>query len=563
LNPEPAAPSPKNDSSFDEASTIRGSGSVYSVVGHDDPTAVMGNITEKSSHHRSGATISSFLSQQDSDEYREPNQSLQDRSAQLREQLEELDLAANGWNDSSLSASESGRDGPPADIETFYVHEAGAGDTSTARTPRAKTALSGIVEEEQEASDCSEQGDEDIDSEARDRLMPIALRLGLHRRESNEGSSRASGYISSDHSLTSTDRNSSIRSMISTDIESNHEKRDGDVPLEGTTTEGSSNHTIEIVRGVQEALRSFDPSLFSRESTPAQKNDTVVLTTSSEESVDAVGLESSQHKPPSSEHRSRYKLKAYIPIGDDRGASLEEGGKDDDTTELSHTETKRSARHRVLCIMLPVGCVVLFVILIVVFLLAFVDRGNSDVTPPPSPTEDTSPVDTPSAMTSSPTVSPAQAPVVVTPTNIDTPTDRTPTEGEPSNGGGIFVGAYSHLKEISGDRLDDPESPQYMAYQWLVNMEQAGLDLDELPEQTLEQRYIATLLYFATNGSSWIDPVGFLGGGDVCTWRDEGSARGISCDDQGTIESITISKRHLRRNLCVSALAWGVRLFLT
>jgi hypothetical protein len=119
--------------------------------------------------------------------------------------------------------------------------------------------------------------------------------------------------------------------------------------------------------------------------------------------------------------------------------------------------------------------------------------------------------------------------------------DRIPTDGAPSTGEGIFVDAKTHLKGISGDRLDDPTTPQYEAYQWLMNDDPESLDLDTIPETTLEQRYIAALLYFSTNGDSWVDSLGFLGPGDVCTWRDALGMSGISCDAQGTIVRVTIS----------------------
>jgi hypothetical protein len=102
--------------------------------------------------------------------------------------------------------------------------------------------------------------------------------------------------------------------------------------------------------------------------------------------------------------------------------------------------------------------------------------------------------------------------------------------------------AKSHLMEISGDLLNDPTTPQHAAYQWLVNEDPANLDLDLLPIKTLEQRYIAALLYFSTIGSQWENTFNFLTDTDVCEWKDNRTSHGILCDTEDTVKEITISK---------------------
>jgi hypothetical protein len=603
--------STKDSVSFDESSTIRGSASLYSLVGHDDPTAVMGNTTEKSAR-RYDATIASFLSREDDDEYREPFESLEDRSAHLREQLEELDQAANGWSESRRSESGSERDAPATDIETFYVHEAGAGDTMSSRPPRTKTGLPEIVEEEHDTSDGSEEGDEEIESEARDQLMPISARLGFHRQLSTDGS-RASGYISSDNSLTSTERQSSIRSIISID-----EKHEGSISLRPGETDGSSNHTIEVVRGVQEVLRSLDASPVGLETPTIFRDDRSVGSSTGKESTDVVSRDALvlALRSPKGELHSKYQFKAYVPIMDERNASLDEEASEDDVAfALSETSTS-SFRKKVQRVVLPACCLAIIaaVIIALVFGVGVVGKSSgatqpsggsanstdgttlspttspitepttrpvqppipparsptSDPTmmpvaaptlapvPPPTSSPSKAPLSTPAPQWSPPsfspivtnppisTASPTRAPVEA-PTTDGMPSttmpngDRIPTDGAPSTGEGIFVDAKTHLKGISGDRLDDPTTPQYEAYQWLMNDDPESLDLDTIPETTLEQRYIAALLYFSTNGDSWVDSLGFLGPGDVCTWRDALGMSGISCDAQGTIVRVTIS----------------------
>jgi len=597
--------SPKNTVSFDEASTIRGSASVYSIVGHDDPTAVMGNTTDKSSH-RLDATIASFLSRDDSDEFREPYEDLKDRTAQLREQLEELDQAANGWNESHRSDSGHGRDGPPADIETFYVLEAGCGESVTARPLRTKTGLPEIIEEEQEASEGSDEGDEDIESESRDQLMPIALRLGLQQAPSIEGS-RASGYISSDNSLTSTERHSSIRSIISLECESHEEKHEDSIALKPGVTDGSSNHTIEVVRGVQEMLGVLDPSTAVPLVPVIPKDYATTMPSVGKETTHVFREEAVLHALRTSkvEPKNKYQLQAYVPITDERGASLDEESMDG-SIESSVSGKTKTLREKILCVMLPCGCLAIIAALIIVLLFAFGDMGNSlnlalfskgsgnkpatspTISPaadrtsrPVSLTESPStlrvpsitkipsaapiaapvlPTDAPLEMTTTPTASPMAPSIsvpVASPTSTESPTSApmvgTPTDGEPTQTGVpstaevVFVDAYTHLRQISGDLLDDPASPQHKAFQWLANEDPANLDLNSIPEQTLEQRYVAALLYFSTEGDSWFDSLGFLGEGAVCTWRDDLAAKGISCNALGVIDYITISKSFLGR----------------
>lgn len=98
------------------------------------------------------------------------------------------------------------------------------------------------------------------------------------------------------------------------------------------------------------------------------------------------------------------------------------------------------------------------------------------------------------------------------------------------------------IYDISGEVLSDPDSPQKAAYDWLKDEDLSDVDLEDLSERDLMQRYVATVLYFSTNGSNWDNSYGFLGEGDVCTWQDEKTKRGITCDSTGAIVDLTISK---------------------
>ena len=100
------------------------------------------------------------------------------------------------------------------------------------------------------------------------------------------------------------------------------------------------------------------------------------------------------------------------------------------------------------------------------------------------------------------------------------------------------------LKMISGDSIYNISTPQYAAYDWLLNKDPANLDLDSLTEQELNQRYIATLFYFSLNGDNWIEQYGFLEEPHVCEWNN-GSYRsimGVVCDSSDKITGFAISK---------------------
>lgn len=657
--------SEKNTISFDESTTIRGSASIYSIVGHDDPTAVMGNTAEMSSHRKnrsatrhSDATISSFVSRDDDDEEsREPFEGLKDSSAHLREQLAELDQAANGWNESRRSESGSGREGSSSDIESFYVNEAGAGKAKTGNNKKKTNRTVGVkprqpetIFEEQDATDLSEEGDEEIDSEARDQLMPIAgAALGLHLQSSRDAS-RASGYVSSDNSLTSTEHHSSILSTLS--IESHSEEQEASKALTPVQTDGSSNHTNEVVRGVQEMLRAVEQSVVPTSPGVVQKEKKVLV-----EIEDALSTTRSSKL----DGLAKYQLQAYIPVVDERGISLddEEGNQQENTDSVFYSSsegTKSSFGETAQCILLPLCCLATIIAVVVGFLLAFSVIGNSSsltvfskgsgnstastgqssdrslppmvrATSAPAATTSSSPLNSPTIVPEAPVIWPGDgslfsppptvdnsdslpSPIPVdhpsqeekeetrtpegppapspdnnqvpspapqtstshslpivsdTPVSIGDPTqggdeaeapgssplappsstsDRKPVDApmDGENSGLIVTNARTHLEAMSGNALNDPTTPQYAAYQWLLNEDPANLDLDALSSKDLEQRYISALLYFSMDGNSWFDSYGFLGQGDICTWQDQASGKGISCDAEGAIEDVSISE---------------------
>lgn len=98
--------------------------------------------------------------------------------------------------------------------------------------------------------------------------------------------------------------------------------------------------------------------------------------------------------------------------------------------------------------------------------------------------------------------------------------------------------------------LENRESPQFKASEWIMNDDPLRLSSSDRPE--IIQRYVLATLYFATNGSEWekcASPLGntpcdnvmkrFLSGAPSCRWM------GIICDANSSIESISIRRNRL------------------
>ena len=99
------------------------------------------------------------------------------------------------------------------------------------------------------------------------------------------------------------------------------------------------------------------------------------------------------------------------------------------------------------------------------------------------------------------------------------------------------------LEDISGDFLFDVSTPQYAAYDWILN-NSGNYDIDNLTEDELNDRYIAALFYFSLNGDNWSNQYGFLEDTHVCEWNN-GSSRhtmGVICDNPYKIAGFAISK---------------------
>ena len=144
------------------------------------------------------------------------------------------------------------------------------------------------------------------------------------------------------------------------------------------------------------------------------------------------------------------------------------------------------------------------------------DYGMSMPTPsrPPNPRPTPPPVPRPTPAPDGPTASP-----------VDCLNGRTREEY-----------LFDLLSPItSGSILNDPSTPQGMAFDYLVN-DDPHLD-DPCSSTTIEQRYGLLTLYFSTQGEEWIDSDGWLSAEQECTWK------GVSChSDQVTASRLILRK---------------------
>jgi hypothetical protein len=85
------------------------------------------------------------------------------------------------------------------------------------------------------------------------------------------------------------------------------------------------------------------------------------------------------------------------------------------------------------------------------------------------------------------------------------------------------------LYSVSGKRLDDENSPQYQALQWIANDDPAKTSVGVNDTEIIKQRYVAAVLYFALGGKGWKKQYKFLSEADICSWN-QNELSGIICN---------------------------------
>lgn len=92
-----------------------------------------------------------------------------------------------------------------------------------------------------------------------------------------------------------------------------------------------------------------------------------------------------------------------------------------------------------------------------------------------------------------------------------------------------------------GMALEDPSSPQYMAYEWLLESE----SLEEYTPQRILQRYAMVTLYYSTNGEGWLDDYLWLTNTTECDWYTTARGQG-SCNGKDELVYLELDKNDLR-----------------
>jgi hypothetical protein len=185
---------------------------------------------------------------------------------------------------------------------------------------------------------------------------------------------------------------------------------------------------------------------------------------------------------------------------------------------------------------LIIGVVLLVVIAIVVGVVVGVSGGDDD------DDKDLGPLD----------IVPTAAPTTPSPTPPTGPT-------EPKTDEEYFLNLVTTWS--GGAPLTDPQSPQSLALQWIL--EEDGFGLTQYSKVLdIQQRYTMAVFYHSTKGQFWSDRklllgydedetknsvqrnlavLDFLSDGDVCGWND-GQGDGVLCDDAtGEIQHLVLS----------------------
>ena len=103
------------------------------------------------------------------------------------------------------------------------------------------------------------------------------------------------------------------------------------------------------------------------------------------------------------------------------------------------------------------------------------------------------------------------------------------------------------LTPISGDAILNESTPQFEAFQWMTYEDSAvllGIN-SNTPSAVLIDRFVISLLFFATGGPDWFDKMNFLTNSSVCDWHSQQSKNceyGVFCNSAGSVVRLSIGK---------------------
>ena len=109
----------------------------------------------------------------------------------------------------------------------------------------------------------------------------------------------------------------------------------------------------------------------------------------------------------------------------------------------------------------------------------------------------------------------------------------------------------SILVSVSEEGLDNPDSPQFKALNWIANKDPADMTVGVEADETIKQRYVAAVLYFALNGENWNNQYNFLTRGSICSWNQD--SFGILCNSTKVeVVAFNICKSNRLRGITIS-----------
>jgi hypothetical protein len=89
---------------------------------------------------------------------------------------------------------------------------------------------------------------------------------------------------------------------------------------------------------------------------------------------------------------------------------------------------------------------------------------------------------------------------------------------------------------VDAEALQDESSPQFLALRWLATNDPAVLDLDNMPTVILVERYVLSVLYFATSAEGGLNVLNFPTASSVCEWT------GVLCNGGDLVVALLLGK---------------------
>uniref|UniRef100_A0A7S2N1H5 L domain-like protein n=2 Tax=Helicotheca tamesis TaxID=374047 RepID=A0A7S2N1H5_9STRA len=109
---------------------------------------------------------------------------------------------------------------------------------------------------------------------------------------------------------------------------------------------------------------------------------------------------------------------------------------------------------------------------------------------------------------------------------------------------GRFDDILPMIAQLSGyDILEDKESPQYKALDWIANKDRANITIWD--KVRIVQRYVLAVIYYSTGGEEWTDKYSFLTDRHECEWSDDSGTLGVDGCNDDYITSLDFSENSL------------------